>query len=78
MLVAGFAGCSRSPTAGGEFIPTAARPGAGVIQPNSGIRIFTANRDGRGVLAFSGNAHPIRTIRGSKTALNGANYLALH
>ena len=54
---------------------------AAVSQPDAGVKVFTANRDGASVLGFSnkatGNAAPAVTISGSKTTLSQPDALAL-
>jgi hypothetical protein len=52
------------------------------VMADAANHIWTADFGGNAIEEFAananGNAHPIRTIHGSKTTLNGANYLALH
>jgi sugar lactone lactonase YvrE len=79
-LAAGLSGCAGSQSTPGGFVPQAADAG-GSPRPDARIRIFTANRDGGGLLAFdaksSGDVSPQVTIAGSKTRLSDPDALAV-
>ena len=76
-IVLAFTAC------GGRSIPVTEMPDTQSVaaQPDAGIRIFTANRDGGSILAFSakasGNVAPAVTIAGSKTTLTDPDSMAL-